>query len=170
MDSQESSPTSQFKSISSSAASHLYGPFLHQYMTTGKTIGLTTWTFVSKVIFFFLILYVFHRFSSKEQVSFNLMAKITIHSGFRDQENKVCHCFHCFPPFPPHEMMGLDAMILVFWILSFKPVFFSLSSFTFIKRLFISSLLSWAPKSLQMVTAAMKLKDAFSLGEKLWPT
>ena len=28
----------------------------------------------------------------------------------------------------------------------------------------------WAPKSLQMVTAAMKLKDAFSLGEKLWPT
>ena len=28
----------------------------------------------------------------------------------------------------------------------------------------------WAPKSLQMVTAAMKLKDACSLGEKLRPT
>ena len=28
----------------------------------------------------------------------------------------------------------------------------------------------WAPKSLQMVTAAMKLKDAYSLQEKLWPT
>ena len=28
----------------------------------------------------------------------------------------------------------------------------------------------WAPKSLQMVTAAMKLKDACSLEEKLWPT
>ena len=28
----------------------------------------------------------------------------------------------------------------------------------------------WAPKSLQMVTAAMKLKDAYSLEEKLWPT
>ena len=27
----------------------------------------------------------------------------------------------------------------------------------------------WAPKSLQMVTAAMKLKDAYSLEEKLWP-
>ena len=27
-----------------------------------------------------------------------------------------------------------------------------------------------APKSLQMVTAAMKLKDAYSLKEKLWPT
>ena len=29
---------------------------------------------------------------------------------------------------------------------------------------------SWAPKSLQMVTAAMKLKDTFSLEEKLWQT
>ena len=37
--------------------------------------------------------------------------------------------------------MGLDAMILVFWTLSFKPAFL-LSSFTFIKRLFTSSLLS----------------------------
>ena len=35
--------------------------------------------------------------------------------------------------------MGLDAMILVFWMLSFKPVF-PLSSYTFIKRLFSSSL------------------------------
>ena len=37
-----------------------------------------------------------------------------------------------------HEVMGWDAMIFVFWILSFKPAF-SLSSFTFIKRLFSSS-------------------------------
>ena len=40
-----------------------------------------------------------------------------------------------------HEVMDPDAMILVFWMLSFKPTF-SLSSFTFIKRLFSSSLLS----------------------------
>ena len=39
-----------------------------------------------------------------------------------------------------HEVMGPDAMILVFWILSFKPVF-SPFSFTFIKRLFSFSLL-----------------------------
>jgi len=32
------------------------------------------------------------------------------------------------------------------------------------------TLFSWGPKSLQMVTAAMKLKDACSLEEKLWPT
>ena len=44
---------------------------------------------------------------------------------------------------PPicHEVMGLDAMIFVFWMLSFKPTF-SLSFFTFIKRLFSSSSLS----------------------------
>ena len=40
-----------------------------------------------------------------------------------------------------HEVMGQDAMILVFWMLSFKPASL-LSSFTFIKRLFSSSLLS----------------------------
>ena len=34
----------------------------------------------------------------------------------------------------------------------------------------VLTLFSWAPKSLQMVTAAMKLKDACSLEEKLWPT
>ena len=32
------------------------------------------------------------------------------------------------------------------------------------------TLFSWAQKSLQMVTVAMKLKDACSLGENLWPT
>ena len=37
--------------------------------------------------------------------------------------------------------MGLDALILAFWILSFSPTF-SLSSYTFIKRLFSSSSLS----------------------------
>ena len=40
-----------------------------------------------------------------------------------------------------HEVTGLDVMILVFWMLSFKPAF-SLSSFTFIKRLFSFSSLS----------------------------
>ena len=32
------------------------------------------------------------------------------------------------------------------------------------------TLFSWTPKSLQMVTAAMKLKDTRFLEEKLWPT
>ena len=34
----------------------------------------------------------------------------------------------------------------------------------------VLTLFFWAPKSLQMVIAAMKLKDAYSLEGKLWPT
>ena len=34
----------------------------------------------------------------------------------------------------------------------------------------VSEFIFWVPKSLQMVTAAMKLKDTYSLEEKLWPT
>ena len=32
------------------------------------------------------------------------------------------------------------------------------------------TLFSWAPKSLQIITATMKLKDACSLEDKFWPT
>ena len=34
----------------------------------------------------------------------------------------------------------------------------------------VADFIFWAPKSLQMVIAAMKLKDAYSLEGKLWPT
>ena len=34
----------------------------------------------------------------------------------------------------------------------------------------VADIIFWAPKSLQMVTATMRLKDACSLEEKLWPT
>ena len=66
------------------------------------------------------------------------MAAVTIYSDFGVPQNKVYYCFHCFHIYL-HEVMGPDAMILVFWMLSFKPTF-SLFSFTFIKRLFSSSL------------------------------
>ena len=65
------------------------------------------------------------------------MAAVTICCDFGAQKNKVSHCFYCFPIYFP-KVMGPDAMILVFWMLSFKPTF-SLSSFTFIKRIFSSS-------------------------------
>ena len=42
----ESSPTPQFKSINSVVLSFLYGPTSQPYMTTGKTIALTRWTFM----------------------------------------------------------------------------------------------------------------------------
>ena len=63
------------------------------------------------------------------------MAAVTICSDFGAPKNKVWHCFHCFPIYLPwsdrtrwHEHFSM---------LSFKPTF-SLSSFTFIKRLFRS--------------------------------
>ena len=68
------------------------------------------------------------------------MAAVTIHSDFGTQENKICHYFHCFIIYLPRSD-ETECMILVFWMLSFKPAF-SLSSFAFIKRLFSSSLLS----------------------------
>ena len=73
-----------------------------------------------------------------EQASFNFMAAVTTYSDFGAQENKVCHYFHCFPVVC-HDFNGPDAMIFLFLMLSFKPTF-SLSSFTFIKRLFCSLL------------------------------
>ena len=65
------------------------------------------------------------------------MAAVTICSDFGAQKNKVWHWFHCFPIYFQWKM-GPDAMIFIFWMLSFKPTV-SLSSFTFIKRLFSSS-------------------------------
>ena len=70
----------------------------------------------------------------------SFMAAVTIHSDFGVQEKKICHCFHCFPIYLPWSD-GTNAIILVFWMLSFKLAF-SLSSFTLIKRLFGSSSLS----------------------------
>ena len=59
----------------------------HLYMTTGKTTALTVWTFVDKMrsLLFntlskFVIVF-------KEQVSFNFMAAVPIHSDFGAQEN-----------------------------------------------------------------------------------
>ena len=51
----------------------------HPQMTTGKTIALTRWTFVGKVMSLFLICcLVGHSLSSKEQASFNFMVAVTI--------------------------------------------------------------------------------------------
>ena len=47
-----------------------------------------------------------------------------------------------------HEVMGLDAMIFIFWMLSFKPTFHS--PLTFIKRLFNSS----SPSAIRVVSSA----------------
>ena len=53
-----------------------------------------------------------HRFSSKEQVSFNFMASVTIYSDFGAKENKVSHC-SIISLSICHKVMGLDAMISI---------------------------------------------------------
>ena len=68
------------------------------------------------------------------------MAAVTIHSDLRAQKRNSVTA-STFSPSICHEVMGPDAMILVFLIFSFKLAF-SFSSFTFIKRLFISSPIS----------------------------
>ena len=62
------------------------------------------------------------------------MAASTICSDFGAQKNKIWHCFQCFPFYLPWSD-GTGCHDLSFLMLSFKPTF-SLSSFTFIKRLF----------------------------------
>ena len=110
----------------------------HPYMITGKTIALTRWTFISKV----------------RSLLFNMISSLVI--AILPRSKRLLVSWLQWPSAvilePPkiksvtlstsspsicHEVMGPDAMILVFW-LSFKSTF-SLSSFTFIKRLFSSS-------------------------------
>ena len=114
----------------------------NSHSTTGKTIAFTIWTSVSKVM----------------SLLFNMLSKLVI--AFLPRSKHILISWLQLPPsvilepkkvksvtvsiFPPsvcHEVMGLDAMIFVFWKLSSKPVF-SLSSFNFIKKLFSFSLLS----------------------------
>ena len=62
---------------------------LHLYMTTRKTIVLTRWAFVGKVMPLLFNMLSRLVFSSKEQASFNFMAAITICSDFGAQKSKV---------------------------------------------------------------------------------
>ena len=66
----------------------------------------------------------------------------------------------CFSLFIYHEVMGLDAMILVFFfvflMLSFKPTF-SLSSFTLIKKFFSSSSLSEITSNFRRLSASERI-------------
>ena len=70
----------------------------HPYMTTGKTIALTTRSFVGKVmsLLFNMLSRLVITFLPRSK-HLNFMAAITICSDFGAQEDKVSHCFHFFP-------------------------------------------------------------------------
>ena len=68
----------------------------HPYVTTGKTIALTIWTFVSKVMFLFLnmlsrIVIAFLLRSMRLLISWLQSPSTVI---FEAQDNTICHCFH----------------------------------------------------------------------------
>ena len=71
----------------------------HPYMTTGKTIALTRWTFVGKVTS--LLFNMLSRLLIALLLRSNFMAAVTICSDFGASENKASHCFYCFSIYLP---------------------------------------------------------------------
>ena len=111
----------------------------HTYVTTGKTIALTRQTFVGKVMSLLF------NMLSRLVITFLPRSKRLLISWLQSPSEMILEppkiksdTVSTVSPSISHEVMGPDAMILVLWMLSFKPTF-SLSSFTFIKRLFSSS-------------------------------
>ena len=113
----------------------------HPYMTTGKTIILTRQTCVGKVI---SLLFKYAKFviASLPRIKCLLISWLQSPPAVILQPKKIKFVTVSIVSLSIcHEVMGLDAMIFVLCVLSFKPDF-SLFSFTFIKKLFSSSLLS----------------------------
>ena len=133
---------STFESINSSALSLLYGPnpsSVHDYQ---KTIALTMHTFVGKLMS--LLFNALSRFI----IAFLPRWKHLLISWLKAPYKVILEPMKVksvtastFPPIYLPWSDGNDAMIFVFWILTFKPDF-SPSSFSFIKRFFSSSFLS----------------------------
>ena len=133
----KSSPASQLESINSSALSLLYGPVLTFTPAYWKNHSFDYTTCVHKVTSLF-----FNRLS-RFAVTFLPKSKHLLSSCLELSSSMILEprkiksiTASTFPPTICREMMGPDAKILAFWMLSFKPAF-SLSSFTFIKRLLV---------------------------------
>ena len=74
----------------------------HPYMTTGKTIALTRWTFVGKVmsLLFNMLSRLAIAFLPRSNHLFILWLQSPC-AVILDTEKIVCHCFHCFPIYLP---------------------------------------------------------------------
>ena len=97
----------------------------HPYMTTGKTIALTRWTFAGKVMSLLF------NMLSRLVITFLPRSKCLLVSWLQSPSAVILEPRKIksatVSPSISHEVMGPDAMIFVFWMLSFKPTF-SLSS------------------------------------------
>ena len=122
----------------------------HPYMTTGKTIALTSWTFVGNVMSLLFnmlsrVIIAFFPRSKHLLISWLQSPSAVILEPLKIKSLTV----FIVSPSICHEVMGTDAVILLFWMLSFKPAF-SLYFFTFIKRLLSSS----SPSAIRVVSSA----------------
>ena len=73
----------------------------YPYMTTGKTLALTRWTFVGKVMSLLFnmlsrLVITFLPWSKHLLISW-LQSPSAVFFWSPPHHNKVCHCFHCFP-------------------------------------------------------------------------
>ena len=96
----------------------------HPYMTTGKTIALTRWTFVGKVMspLFNILSRLVIAFLPRSKCLLILWLQSPSAVILEPQKIKS-HTVSTVSPSICHEVMGPDAMIFVFWMLSFKPTF-----------------------------------------------
>ena len=71
----------------------------HPYMTTGKTIALTSRTFVGKVmsLLFNMLSRLVIAFLPRSKRLLTSWLAVTICGDFGAPQNKISHCFHCFP-------------------------------------------------------------------------
>ena len=103
----------------------------HPYMTTGKTVALTTVGKVMSLLFNMLSGFVIAFLPRRKHLLISCLqspsAVVLKHKKIKSVTVSIV-----FPSIF-HEMMGPDALIFVFWMLSFKPAF-SLYSFTLMKR------------------------------------
>ena len=109
----------------------------HPYITTGKTIALARRTFVDKVmsLLFNMLPRLVITFLPKSKCL--LISWLHSPSAVILEPKKIKSAtVSTVSQSICHKVMGPDAMILVFWMLSLKPTF-SLSSFTFIKKLWV---------------------------------
>ena len=107
---------------------------LEDTLTTGKTIALTRQTFVDKVmsLLFNMLSRLVITFLPTSKYILCLQSPSTV--ILEPQKIKYI-TISTVSPSICHEVMGTDAMIFVFWMLSFKPTF-SLSSFHFQQEAF----------------------------------
>ena len=75
----------------------------HPYMTTGKTIALSRWTFVGKVmsLLFNMLSRLLITFLPRSKRLLISWLQSPFASDFGAQKSKVSHCFHCFPIYLP---------------------------------------------------------------------